>query len=148
MDRRDGPNGSVDEIARQDRESRLVDRCSRIPEVAGWWVLCHNCPRVADRVRVGHGPDQAATLFPFVTSWRSFVGCPRGTWVQSLYYDKRTSVIEPQRFSSRPFRSFLISICPQRIIGGRTQGEHIESASGRIATGMPCQSHLRPLSSS
>src|SRR4029453_2915825 len=83
---------------------------------AGWWVVCHNCPRVTDWVRVGHRSDQAATLFPIATSWRSFVGCPRGTWVQSLYGDKRTSVVEPQCFSSRPFRSVLISICPQRVI--------------------------------
>jgi len=45
----------------------------------------------------------------------AFVGCPRGTWVQSLYGDKRTSVVEPQCFSSRPFRSVLISICPFRV---------------------------------
>jgi len=114
VDRRDGPNGSLVEIAWQDWEGKVVDRCHRIPEVAGWWVVCHNCPRVTDWVRVGHRSDQAATLFPIATSWRSFVGCPRGTWVQSLYGDKRTSVVEPQRFSSRPFRSVLISICPQR----------------------------------
>ena len=101
---------------------QLVDRCHRIAEVAGWWVVCHNCPRVTDWVRVGHRSDQAATLFPIATSWRSFVGCPRGTWVQSLYGDKSTSVVEPQCFSSRPFRSVLNSICPQRVISGLRRG--------------------------
>jgi hypothetical protein len=32
------------------------------------------------------------------------VGCPRGTWVQSLYGDKRTPVVESRRFSS-------VSVC-------------------------------------
>ena len=128
MDRRDGPNGSLVEIAWQDWEGKVVDRCHRIPEVAGWWVVCHNCPRVTDWVRVGHRSDQAATLFPIATSWRSFVGCPRGTWVQSLYGDKRTSVVEPQCFSSRPFRSVLISICPQRVKLRNTQCEQMSSA--------------------
>src|SRR5258705_1191462 len=41
---------------------------------------------------------RSATLFPIATSWRSFVGCPRRTGVQSLYGDKRTSVVKPQCF--------------------------------------------------
>jgi len=100
-------------FARQDWEGKVVDSCNRIPEVAGWGVLCHKCPRVTDWVRVGYRSDQATTLFPIATSWRSFVGCPRRTGVQSLYDDKRTSVVNPQCFPSRPFQSFSISICPQ-----------------------------------
>ena len=105
-------------LFRSDWEGKVVDRCNRIPEVAGWWVLCHKCPRVTDWVRVGYRSDQATTLFPIATSWRSFVGCPRRTGVQSLYGDKRTSVVKPQCFPSRPFQSFSISICPQRVKGG------------------------------
>jgi hypothetical protein len=104
VDRRDGPNGSLDGIARQDWEGKVVDRCNRIPEVAGWWVLCYNCRRVTDWVRVGYRSDQATTLFPIATSWRSFVGCPRRTGVQSLYGDKSTSVVEPQCFPSPAFQ--------------------------------------------
>ena len=142
MDRRDGPNGSLVEIAWQDWEGKVVDRCHRIPEVAGWWVVCHNCPRVTDWVRVGHRSDQAATLFPIATSWRSFVGCPRGTWVQSLYGDKRTSVVEPQCFSSRPFRSVLISICPQRVKLRNTQCEQMSSAlTPRTDIGLVARKH-------
>ena len=37
------------------------------------------------------------------------MGCPRGTWVQSLYGDKRTSVVEPQCFSSRPSRERIVT---------------------------------------
>ena len=114
-------------IARQDWEGKVVDRCNRIPEVAGWWVLCHKCPRVTDWVRVGYRSDQATTLFPIATSWRSFVGCPRRTGVQSLYGDKRTSVVKPQCFASWPFQSFSISICPQRVKLRRTQCEQMSS---------------------
>src|SRR5207244_11548874 len=112
---RDGPKGLLVGSAWQEWEGTVVDGGHRIPGLAGCWGVCHNCPRVTDWVRVGHRSDHAATLFPIATSWRSFVGCRRGTWVQSLYGDKRTSVVEPQCFSSRIFRSVLISICPQRV---------------------------------
>jgi hypothetical protein len=119
VDRRDEPNGSLAEIARQDWESGVVDRCHRIPEVAGWRVLCHKCPRATDWVHVGYRSGQATPLFPIATSWRSFVGCPRGTWVQSLYGDKRTSVVKAAlHLSASPV--FLISICRLRVIRDRS----------------------------
>src|SRR5205085_7085423 len=104
---RDGPNGSLAGIARQDWGSKIVGRRNRIPEVAGWRVLCHKCPRATDWVHVGYRSGQATTLFPIATSWRSFVGCACRTGIQSLYGDKKTSVMFGRTESAVPHASEL-----------------------------------------
>ena len=77
------------------------------PEVAGWWVLCHKCPRVTDWVRVGYRSDQATTRLPICDILAQLRGLPSQNGGSIPFYgDKRTSVVSRSAFRLGLFSPF------------------------------------------